>query len=41
MKTRILILSLAVLLSACANVRPGRIQDHAGPAPGERPVGAR
>lgn len=41
MKTSILVLTLAVLLTACANVRLGQIQDHNGPAPGERPAGAR
>ncbi|MET0336226.1 MAG: hypothetical protein ABW063_00540 [Caulobacter sp.] len=41
MKTRIVILTLAVLLTACANVRPGQIQNHDGPAPGDRPAGAR
>lgn len=41
MKTSILALTLAVLLTACANIRPGQIQDHDGPAPGERPAAAR
>lgn len=41
MKTRFLVLTLAVLLTACATVRPGQIQNHDGPAPGERPAGAR